>query len=209
MLLPPRQRKLGKMLSCWSHFSTRYTSWHAFSPEQHHSTTLFYLVVLLLVKTKSDIMRLYQRSLLTQFQCSGRYYLQTCLLSWIGWGNLVFFLLLVRKLGCPLFVSTMYCMPDDFGIRPTWNSLLHELYDLKTCKCTQMHIEEKRKRTILFSRDDLVEGRHVMDNSVRLAGTFTSPHVYPQALMQDGQVNILNTFLRDRLITCGGGRDGD
>ena len=91
MLLPPRQRKLGKMLSCWSHFSTRYTSWHAFSPEQHHSTTLFYLVVLLLVKTKSDIMRLYQRSFLTQFQCSGRYYLQTCLLSWIGWGNLVFF----------------------------------------------------------------------------------------------------------------------
>ena len=50
-----------------------------------------YLVVLLLVKTKSDIMRLYQRSFLTQFQCSGRYYLQTCLLSWIGWGNLVFF----------------------------------------------------------------------------------------------------------------------
>ena len=34
----------------------------------------------------------------------------------------------------------------------------------------------------------------MMDNSVRLAGTFTSPHVYPQALMQDGQVNILNTF---------------
>ena len=57
-----------------------------------------------------------------------------------------------------------------------------------------MHIEEKRKRTILFSRDDLVEGRRVMDNSVRLAGTFTSPHVYPQALMQDGQVNILITF---------------
>ena len=90
-LLYATSTKTGKMLSCWSHFSTRYTSWHAFSPEQHHSTTLFYLVVLLLVKTKSDIMRLYQRSLLTQFHCSGRYYLQTCVLSWIGWGNLVFF----------------------------------------------------------------------------------------------------------------------
>ena len=47
----------------------------------------------------------------------------------------------------------------------------------------------------------MVEGRRVMNNSVRLAGTFTSPHVYPQALMQDGQVNILNTFF-ERFINC-------
>jgi len=48
--------------------------------------------------------------------------------------------------------------------------------------------------------DDLVEGRRVVGNSVRLAGTFTSPHVYPQALRQDGQVGEMEISSRGELV---------
>ena len=30
-------------------------------------------------------------------------------------------------LGCPLFASTMYLMPDDLGTSPKWNSLLRQI----------------------------------------------------------------------------------
>ena len=42
------------------------------------------------------------------------------------WKDAWCFFLLVRKLGCPYLLSTMYSMPDDFGSNPAWKSLLRE-----------------------------------------------------------------------------------